>query len=60
MNEYYELTGDNAYQNDVTFLMFPLEGLDTARLAIFKFQAGDRWFDDIVDDNRRRQALDNT
>lgn len=56
MNESYGLTGTNAYADDLIFLMFPLTGLDVAKLAMFKLQAGDRWFDDIVDNNQRRQV----
>lgn len=56
MNLHYELTGDNAYPDDLTCLMFPLTGLDVGKLAIFKLKAGDRWFDDIVDNNARREA----
>lgn len=55
MNEIYGLTGNNAYDDGLTFLMFPLDGLDVPKLAIFRLQAGDKWFDDIVDNNRRRQ-----
>lgn len=55
MNEIYGLTGNNAYDEGLTFLMFPLDGLDVPKLAIFRLQAGDKWFDDIVDNNRRRQ-----
>ncbi len=55
MNEAYRLTGDNAYTDKLTFLMFPLDGLEVPKLAIFKLQAQDRWFDDIVDNNRHRQ-----
>ena len=58
MNEHYGLTGDNAYNDDLTFLMFPLDGL-APMLAIFRFYAQDRWFDDIVDNNRRREAIKN-
>ena len=59
MNEFYGLTGDNAYNDELTCLMFPLNALDVAKLAIFKLQAGDRWFDDIVDNNQRRQEAIN-
>ena len=55
MNTKYNLTGDNAYPNDLTFLAFPLDGLDIGKLAIFKIRMQDRWFDDIVDNNRRFQ-----
>jgi len=55
MNMHYGLTESNAYPEDLTCLMFPLDGLDGGRLAMFKLQMRDRWFDDIVDNNRRRQ-----
>ncbi len=59
MNMEYGLTGDNAYPDGLTFLMFPLTGLNMGRLAIFKILMSDRWFDDIVDNNRRRQETIN-
>ncbi len=55
MNAVYGLTGDNAYAEDLTCLMFPLDGLAVPKLAFFKLRAQDRWFDDIVDNNERRQ-----
>lgn len=59
MNEIYGLTGNNAYDEGLTFLMFPLDGLNVPKLAIFKLRADDRWFDDIVDNNRRHQEVIN-
>ena len=56
MNEYYHLTGDNAYSDDLHFLAFPLDGLNVSKLAIFKLMCEDRWFDDIVDNNARREV----
>lgn len=55
MNEVYGLTGSNAYTDNLTFLMFPLDGLVVPKLAIFRLQAQDKWFDDIVDNNQRRE-----
>lgn len=55
MNEQYGLTGTNAYKDDLVGLMFPLDGLAVPKLAYFKLKARDRWFDDIVDNNQRRQ-----
>lgn len=55
MNENYSLTGNNRYPDNLTFLAFSLEGLNVGKLAIFKIMMGDRWFDDIVDNNRRRE-----
>lgn len=53
MNENYGLSGKVAYKDDITFLSFPLEGLDINKLAMFKIRMQDRWFDDIVDNNAR-------
>ena len=52
MNEEYELTGRNAYANDLHFLAFGLDDLNIDKLAMFKLAMGDRWFDDIVENNR--------
>lgn len=54
MNETYGLVGDNAYPDDLNFLAFPLDSLNVGKLAIFKIRMRDRWFDDIVDNNARR------
>ena len=56
MNKYFKLTGNNAYPNDLTFLSFNLDGLDIGKLAMFKIRFGARWFDDIVDNNARREG----
>lgn len=53
MNEHYNLVGDVAYPNDLTFLAFNHDNLDVAKLAVFKLQMQDRWFRDIVDNNNR-------
>lgn len=55
MNEEFRLTGTNRYPDNFRFLAFPLDGLDVGKLAMFKLRAGDRWFDDIVDNNARRE-----
>lgn len=52
MNEKYDLRGSVRYPDDLTFIAFPLDGLDVGKLAMFKLKMGDRWFDDIVDNNR--------
>jgi len=36
------------FPSDLQILLFPLDGLDVARLAIFRLRAEDRWFDDII------------
>lgn len=58
MNDKYGLTGDNRYPEDLTFLAFAIDGLDVGKLAIFKLRMGDRWFTDIVDNDRRREGYD--
>lgn len=55
MNKEYNLTGTNAYQDDLHFLAFPIDNLNVNKLAIFKLHMNDRWFDDIVDNNLRRE-----
>ena len=56
MNEYYNLSGTNAYNDDVTIVSVPLESnLDAINLSIKKFEIGARWFDDIVDNNLDRE-----
>lgn len=47
------LAPNDRFQDNMTALMFPLEGLDVGKLAIFKLNMQDRWFDDIVDNMRR-------
>lgn len=46
------LRPEDEFQPDLTVLLFPLDGLDVGRLAIFKIRWQDRWFDDIVDNMR--------
>ncbi len=44
----------NRFPSDLTFLLFPLHDLVMGRLAMFKLQYEDRWFDDVIDNMRRR------
>jgi hypothetical protein len=39
----------NPFQPDTVCLLFPLDGLNAGRLAIFKLRMEDRWTDDVVD-----------
>ena len=57
MNDNYNLTGHNRYPDDLTFLCFSLDGLEIGKLAMFKMRFGARWFDDIVDNNARREKM---
>lgn len=43
---------------DLGCLLFPLDGLDAGRLALFKIRMGDRWFDDVVANMRRAPMAD--
>lgn len=44
-----EVSDDDLFRDDLTILMFPLEGLNVGKLASFRLGMGDRWFDDVVD-----------
>ena len=56
MNWAYQLTGLNAYPTDVTLVAVTLTDLaDPSRIILPRFEIGGRWFDDIVDNNARRQ-----
>ncbi len=55
MNRHYHLTGSNRYKDSLTFMAFPLKELDVSKLAVFRLKMGDHWFDDIVDNNSRRE-----
>ena len=53
MNRSYDLTGDNAYPNELTIVS--VTGIDQLRIALPRFAVGGRWFDDIVANNERRE-----
>ena len=56
MNVYCDLTGDNAYQDDLNLVAIKLSDIaDYSKIVLPRFQVGGRWFDDIVDNNRRRE-----
>ena len=56
MNSMYGLTGSNAYPDDLNIISLPLDNWkEMGNLPIIKLRIGARWFDDIVDNNRRRQ-----
>lgn len=44
---------NECFPPNLKFLMFTLDGTN-AKLPLFKLMAGDRWFDDVVDNMRRR------
>ena len=52
---YGGLIADNdQFPGDLACLLFPLDGLEVGRLAMFKLQMEDRWFDDVVQNMRTR------
>jgi hypothetical protein len=42
----------DAFQADLTCLLFPLDGLNMGRLPLFKIRMEDRWFDDVIQNMR--------
>lgn len=60
MNQIYQLTGSNAYPEDLHFVSIPLNMFkDIGKLALVKFKLGARWLNDIVDNNSRRECQKN-
>lgn len=56
MNDKYQLTGDNRYFDNLTFICIKLEDIENVgKFAIPRFQIGGRWFNDVVDNNTRRE-----
>jgi hypothetical protein len=53
MNDNYHLTGNNAYKDDLTIVS--CTDIADFTVSIFRFELGGRWFDDIVDNNARRE-----
>lgn len=49
----YDVADSDHFQSDLVCLLFPLDGLDLGRLAIFKIEWQDRWFDDVIMNMRR-------
>ena len=57
MNAYCGNTGDNCYPNNLTIVSVKLSDMkDATTIIIPRFMVGGRWFDDIVDNNRRRES----
>jgi hypothetical protein len=54
MNTYYGLKGSNAYPNDLTIVS--VTDINQIKIAWARFGVGGRWFDDIVDNNARREV----
>lgn len=59
MNDIYHLTGTNAYPYDLNIVSIKLDDLSDFRgIIIERFKLGGRWFDDIVENNARREVED--
>lgn len=56
MNRHYGLSFFNSYQEDLNIISIPLEDLQNPPALFAKrFELGGRWFDDVVDNNQRRE-----
>lgn len=55
MNEQYGLTGNNAYKDNLHIVSFSLDDIDALPITFKRFEFGGRWFNDIVDNNARRE-----
>lgn len=56
MDELYGLHGTNAYPDDLNIVLIPLEFFaQTGKLAVARFAFEGRWFDDVIDNNARRE-----
>ena len=53
MNDAYGLNGNNAYAEDLTLVS--VTDINQMAVVIPRFEVGGRWFDDIVDNNARRE-----
>lgn len=50
---YFAGENHDPFPLDLVCLLFPLDGLDITKLAIFKINMEARWFDDVIDNMRR-------
>lgn len=55
INDHYDFEGNNRFQEDLNFLVFPLDGLNVGKLALFRLRCGDKWFDDLVNNSVSRK-----
>ena len=55
MNQYWHLTGSNAYPDDLTIVSVVNSMFDVPRMVPVQLRLGARWYDDIVDNNARRE-----
>lgn len=56
MNDYYNLTGNNQYPNNLNILVVKQKDLENVNNIVMpRFELGGRWFTDIVDNNEMRE-----
>ena len=56
MNLAYGLTGENAYKDDLAIFCIKLSDIkNVEKIFLPRFKIGGRWFDDVIDNNARRQ-----
>lgn len=56
MVDNYGLTGSNAYRPEIHLVSIKLDDMeDWKKIVMPRFGFGGRWFDDIVDNNARRE-----
>lgn len=48
------IVNDDCFPGDLVCMLFPLDGLNTGRLAMFRLTMQDRWFDDVIQNMRRK------
>jgi hypothetical protein len=59
MDEKYGLTGDNAYKAELPIIVVKLSSIqDVPKIIVPRFSVGGRWFNDVVDNNARREHGD--
>ena len=58
LNNVWDLYGNNRFKQGLTILLFPLDGLNVGKLALFKLKMNDRWFDDVIDNSVRFSRKD--
>ena len=57
MNKVYHLTGDNAYKDSLNILCIKLSDLsNVAAIVIPRFEIEGRWYNDVVNNNARRES----
>jgi hypothetical protein len=49
----HDVADRDHFPDDITCLLFPLDGLNMSLLPIFKIAMEDRWFDDVIQNMRR-------